>query len=84
MNFYRKNESNLTCEAVMHVYKYQPIGSLTGRHLTVESNCQLYCTVFTANLLSHSNVFSLCNKLLDCFQQYILKYAKNFFLKKNW
>ncbi len=32
---YCKNESNLTSEAVTHVYKYQLIGSLTQCHLMV-------------------------------------------------
>ncbi|MPC12825.1 hypothetical protein E2C01_005537 [Portunus trituberculatus] len=35
---YHKKESNLTCEAVTHVYKYQLIGTLTQCHLAVSSN----------------------------------------------
>ena len=35
--------------------------------------------IFTTILLFRSNVLCLWNVPLDCFQQYMLKYTKNFF-----
>ena len=62
---------NLPGEAVMPVYKYQPIGTLT-RCLLIGRSKTTQC---------------LCNVLLDCLQQYVLKYTKIFFLNltyRNW
>ena len=47
MNFCPKNKSNLTCEALIYVCRYQLIGTLTRSHLAVRIviNTERLCSV---------------------------------------
>ncbi|MPC28523.1 hypothetical protein E2C01_021729 [Portunus trituberculatus] len=47
-----KNESNLTREAVTHLYKYQLIGTLTRCHLVVRSNSKFMIITKHINTLT--------------------------------
>ena len=54
-------------------------GFICNDYCVIVASCLFLLLVFTANFILHSNVFFLCKVLLDCFQQYMLKYSKNFF-----
>ena len=49
----------------------------------IKMSCLFLLLVFATNLLFRSNILCLCNVPLDCFQQYMLKYTKNFFSKSD-